>query len=136
LNDMMQPNEQREDQASRQVLLFDDDQLLRELLVGPLEDEGYGVRAARNGREALAVLDIWRPDLILLDLMMPVMDGWTFRRRQLELEQHATIPVMVLSAGPNLGRGVEALRATVIMPKPFDLDVLLDIVRNVARLPR
>lgn len=113
------------------VLVIDDDRLLQELLVGALADEGYVVRSAGNGREALQVLERWRPDVILLDLMMPVMDGWAFRARQLELDACADVPVIVLSAGSNLRHGVDTLRASVILPKPFDLDVLLGVVARL-----
>jgi CheY-like chemotaxis protein len=121
----------RQPRSSRQVLVVDDDRMLREVLIGALEDEGYTVRAARNGREALALLEHWQPDLILLDLMMPEMDGWTFRSRQLQLPDWADIPVIVLSAGPNLRYGVDSLRSTAIFPKPFDLDLLLAAVDKV-----
>jgi DNA-binding response OmpR family regulator len=114
------------------VLVVDDDPMLRDILVTALKDEGYAVRTARNGREALAVLEAWRPNLILLDLMMPDMDGWSFRARQLTLDGHAEIPVIVLSAGPNLRFGVDVLRATAIIPKPFDLDLLLAAVAKLA----
>jgi CheY-like chemotaxis protein len=123
-----QPEQQR---SARQVLVVDDDRMLREVLVGALEDEGYVVRSARNGREALALLEQWRPDVILLDLMMPEMDGWAFRSRQLQLPASADIPVIVLSAGPNLRYGVDSLRSTAIFPKPFDLDLLLATVDKV-----
>ena len=117
--------------SARHVLVVDDDKMLREVLIGALEDEGYTVRAARNGREALVLLEQWRPDVILLDLMMPEMDGWAFRSRQLQLPAWADIPVIVLSAGPNLRYGVDSLRSTAIFPKPFDLDLLLAAVDKV-----
>ena len=114
------------------VLVVDDDDLMRDLLVEALSDGPYRVRTARDGLEALAVLaGSWRPDLILLDLMMPNMDGWAFRARQLALAEIADIPVIVLSAGPNLRHGVDALGAAVIVPKPFDLDLLLNIVAHL-----
>jgi CheY-like chemotaxis protein len=125
----MAPSER---QGPRRILVVDDDRLLRDILLAALEDDGYVVRTARHGREALALLAGWRPHLILLDLMMPEMDGWAFRARQLELDAYADIPVIVLSAGPNLRYGVAALRATAIFPKPFDLDLLLAAVDKVA----
>ena len=66
----------------RRVLVVDDDLSIQGFLAEALADEGYGVRTAANGREALAILREWRPDLILLDLMMPEMDGWEFRGEQ------------------------------------------------------
>src|SRR5581483_10950225 len=68
--------------TARRVLVVEDDRGIRDLLAAVLTDEGFDVRQAANGKEALAVLERWQPDAILLDLMMPVMDGWTFRREQ------------------------------------------------------
>jgi CheY-like chemotaxis protein len=113
------------------VLVVEDDPPLRELLASALSDEGYLVRTANNGREALDVLGGWNPQVILLDLMMPEMDGWAFRERQLRMNGLADIPVIVLSAGPNLRVGVDRLRATAIFPKPFELDLLLAAVSTV-----
>ena len=115
------------------ILVVDDDRMLRELLVGALGDEGYDVQSARDGQEGLAALSRWRPDLVLLDLMMPVLDGWAFRSKQLESKELASIPVVVLSAGHNLRSGVDALQATVIFPKPFDLDALLAVVSRLVQ---
>ena len=65
------------------VLVVEDDQDLRDMLADVLTDEGFDVRTAAHGELALAMLEQWRPHVILLDLNMPVMDGWTFRRVQL-----------------------------------------------------
>ena len=88
--------------------------VVSELLVG----EGYHVRAAANGRDALAVLATWRPAVILLDLMMPEMDVWAFlARQQLDLEL-VRIPVIVMSTtyGPHSGAGRVAAADLVIKP--------------------
>src|SRR5690349_17497986 len=85
----------------RPVLIVEDDADLREMMAQLLTLEGFSVETASNGREALRYLesgDGGRPNLILLDLMMPVMDGWEFRRRQLADMRSAEIPVVVLSA--------------------------------------
>ena len=60
---------------------MDDDPSIRELLYSALADEGYEVVPATDGQDALGILDRWTPDVIVLDLMMPVMDGWTFAKR-------------------------------------------------------
>src|SRR5581483_2801952 len=115
------------------VLVVDDDEVIRGFLREALEDDGYDVEVAGDGREALAVVDRWRPDLILLDLMMPEMDGWTFRA---ELRRHpdlAEIPVIVLSAVRDLGARAAALEAAALVAKPFDLDRLLETIGRVAR---
>lgn len=110
------------------VLVVDDDPGIRSFLTGALEDEGYEVRAATNGREALAILetpDEWAPDAILLDLYMPEVDGWTFRTRQLALAGPAArIPVIVLTASRSLGGRSTELHAAAVMEKPFELDAL------------
>jgi CheY-like chemotaxis protein len=87
--------------GARGVLVVDDDPAIRAFVSELLVDEGYEVRAATNGRDALTVLASWRPDVILLDLMMPEMDGWAFlatQQRHLEL---VCIPVIVMSASYN-----------------------------------
>jgi DNA-binding response OmpR family regulator len=96
-----------------------------------LADEGYAVRAAPDGRAALALLEIWRPHLILLDLMMPVLDGWGFRARQLATPNAEDLPVIVLSAARDAR--VEALRPAAVVSKPFDLDLLLNTVAALIR---
>ena len=115
-------------QHPRRVLVVDDDPGIRGFHTGALEDEGYQVRVATNGREALAVLDSlekWAPDAILLDLYMPEMDGRTFRANQLALDGPAArIPVIVLTASRNMGGRSGELHAAAMMEKPFELDAL------------
>src|SRR3712207_1505405 len=111
--------------AGRRVLIVDDDTSIRGFVTEALRDEGYEVREATNGREALGLLGQWRPHLILLDLMMPEMDGWTFRAKQLQVDGLAHIPVIVMSASYNLRDKLEDLRPAELLPKPFDLDQLL-----------
>src|SRR4051794_23983356 len=86
----------------RRVLVVDDDVSIRGFLAEALRDEGYEVQTAGNGHDALALLREWRPDLILLDLMMPVMDGWAFRTEQRLIPNMADVPVIVLSATRDL----------------------------------
>jgi DNA-binding response OmpR family regulator len=76
----------------------------------------------------LQTLHEWVPDLIVLDLMMPVMDGPAFRTAQCALESAQRIPVIVLSAAHNIQARVAGLGATAVLPKPFDLGILLDVV--------
>ena len=95
-------------------------------------DEGYEVKTAGDGREALAVSREWRPDLIVLDLMMPVMDGWTFRARQRQEDELADVPVVVTSAATTLRTSRRALEPCVLLAKPFELIDLLDAVEACA----
>ena len=116
---------------SRRVLLIEDESELRDVVLMALDTEGYETQVARDGGEALAILQEWRPVVILLDLAMPNVDGWGFRARQLADATVADVPVIVLSAGVNLRDRTAALQATAIMPKPFDLDVLLALLSTI-----
>lgn len=111
------------------VLIVEDDADLREMMAQLLALEGFQAAAVSNGREALTYLEHGhRPDLILLDLMMPVMDGWEFRRRQVQDQAIAGVPVVVLSA-LDPARGSD-LGGTAFLKKPLDFDRLLDLVRR------
>jgi CheY-like chemotaxis protein len=111
--------------SGRRVLVVDDDASIRGFLAEALSDEGYHVETAGNGQEALTILGGWRPDVILLDLMMPVMDGWEFRSAQRQLPGLADVPVIVLSATRDLPSKAEQLQPAWLFSKPFDLDELL-----------
>jgi CheY-like chemotaxis protein len=90
-----------------------------------LEDEGYQAVAASNGEEALIYLNSReRPCVILLDLMMPVMDGWEFRRQQQQDPRWSKIPVVVITAGGKYG--ANSIAAEQILPKPLQLDRVLE----------
>jgi CheY-like chemotaxis protein len=115
----------------RRVLVIEDDDRVRRVVVLMLDVAGYEVQTAQDGMDALAVLQRWRPDVILLDLMMPVMDGWAFRRAQLGDAHLATIPVVVLSAGYAPGPRATALAAAAVLPKPFRLAALLETVNHL-----
>jgi CheY-like chemotaxis protein len=82
----------------RRILVVEDDRATRELLSEVLLEEGYEVKVAAGGREALLVLGDWRPGLIVLDLVMGEMDGWAFRAAQRSLAGAAGVPVLVVSA--------------------------------------
>jgi two-component system, chemotaxis family, chemotaxis protein CheY len=85
-------------QAERGVLVVDDDLDIRSVVDELLTYEGYQVKTAGNGRDALAILKGWRPRLIVLDLMMPIMDGWSFLAKQRLSRTLRHIPVIVMSA--------------------------------------
>jgi CheY-like chemotaxis protein len=114
----------------KRALVVDDDASIRELLSTALEDEGFEVVPATNGQDALAVCERWRPDVIVLDLMMPVMDGWTFAKR---LRERDEIPIVVLSAATDLARHAKTVGAADVVGKPFDLDQLLPKVARAAQ---
>ncbi|HTP29472.1 MAG TPA: response regulator [Anaeromyxobacteraceae bacterium] len=116
------------------IQIIDDDPDIRESLSDVLEDAGYRAVTSPNGARALQDLkDGLRPDLIILDLMMPVMDGWSFRRTLLRDPILATIPVLILSAASNLN-GVSELKAAGLLRKAVRLDELLaSIAKTVNR---
>jgi two-component system chemotaxis response regulator CheY len=117
---------------SRTVLIVDDDPGVLEVLDLALSAEGYQVILARNGREALDRAVAFRPDLMLVDLMMPVMDGWQFVRACREKEWSAATPVIILSAARNVEQAANELGVQAVVPKPFNLDHLLNLVAQHA----
>ena len=116
--------------AGKRVLVVDDDPDIRELLFTALEDEGFEVVPAGNGQEALTVIQSFRPDVIILDLMMPVMDGWQFANELRARDEE--IPLVLLSAARDLKTHAKALSAADIIEKPFDLAELLPKIARVA----
>jgi CheY-like chemotaxis protein len=112
--------------SSRLVLVVEDDTDFREALVCALEHAGYEVIAAANGAAAFQLLQ-WRivPSVVLLDLMMPVMDGKTFRQHQLADPALASIPVIVISADAEATDLATSPGVEAVLPKPIDLEALL-----------
>ncbi len=115
------------------VLVVDDDPDILDAICDILGSEGYDVVRAKHGVEALEQVARQRPDLILLDLMMPVMDGATFAR-ELRTRSLAGIPIIVISAEGNPARAA-SVHARRYLAKPFDIDVLLSQVADVADHP-
>jgi CheY-like chemotaxis protein len=112
------------------VLVVEDDTDIREILVELLQDHGYRAIGASNGLEALRRLrdDGLKPCLILLDLMMPVMDGATFRAEQQRDPALSDIPVVVLSAYRDAFANVDQMGVAHVLDKPVDLQIVLDLV--------
>jgi twitching motility two-component system response regulator PilH len=117
--------------TGKRVLLIDDDFLLREMVTLTLAGDGYMIATAANGDDAFERLrQFERPNLILLDLTMPRMDGLHFRRRQQEDTQLASIPVVVCSAAGDIEQQASSLGARAYLQKPVDTGCLLDTVRR------
>ena len=112
----------------RHVLVVDDDGDIRETLTEVLSVAGFRVSAAANGLEALDLLRAAPCDLVVLDLMMPVMSGWEFRDEQLRDPAIAHVPVIVVSAA----RAPRPVTAAAFLPKPFDLDAILNLADRLA----
>lgn len=113
------------------VLVVDDDPSIRRLFIDIMEDEGYVTRGACDGREALAELDRELPDLLLLDLRMPVLDGFDVLR-ELDLRGLPSFPVIVITGNAIVTSGLSA-RITDTLRKPVDLeDLCLAATRALA----
>jgi CheY-like chemotaxis protein len=119
--------------ANARILVVEDDSAIRQSLAELLEDEGFEVTCAANGAEALTTLAGGdAPSLILLDLTMPVMDGWTFRTAQRSDPSLARIPTVVLSASYGVdGAAIEGLEPAAFFAKPFDLERLIETVHKL-----
>lgn len=113
------------------ILVVDDDPDLRMSIAEVLEEEGYEVSCARNGEEALHALDGDAPSAIILDLTMPVMDGWAFRERQRCDPRLAGIPTVVITASFSDARAAESLGADAFLAKPFDAMRLTETLQRV-----
>jgi CheY-like chemotaxis protein len=113
------------------VLVIDDDRDIRDSLIEMLEEHGYGATGAANGRDALAVLEASAqpPCLILLDLMMPVMDGRAFRDEQLKNPAWAQIPVIVISAFSDVQAQARELDLECLR-KPLGMQPLIEVVQR------
>lgn len=121
--------------ADLDVLLVEDDRDIREVVAQLLEHSKCRVRTAANGKEALALIDDgFYPDVILLDLYMPVMNGWSFRAEQLQHAGLAAIPVILVSGADALGSLGRTLQAAAIHPKPIVIPVLLEQLEVFRRL--
>jgi len=119
---------------SPEVLLIEDDCDLADVIVEVLQTEGYRVNYAPDGRAALTLLAQSKPpDVILLDLMMPNMNGWEFRATQLGDARLAKIPVVVLSATGETARPIDA---ALVLRKPVTLDALLAAVVKFTKASR
>jgi signal transduction histidine kinase len=115
---------------SRRILIVEDDGDIRMSLESLLAGEGFEVNSCANGKEALAQLaDASMPDLILLDLMMPVMDGWQFRIQQRSDPALAQIPVIAISA--DVSAKAVAVDAAAYLKKPFDYNTLISTIERV-----
>jgi CheY-like chemotaxis protein len=116
--------------ATSTVLVVDDDATMREVVQDGLASEGYRVLTASNGQAALDVLHNETVDLILLDMNMPVMDGWTFARTY-HRQQPPWVPVVAFTAAQDALHAAAAIGAGGHLNKPFELaDLLATVEQN------
>src|SRR3990172_1840274 len=120
---------------NKTVLIVDDEPDTLELVKLVLESAGFKTVSAANGIEALKEVDVSKPDLVLLDIMMPDMDGWeVFRKIK---EKYSTLPIAILTAkAQNIDRllGLHLLKADDYITKPFGKNELIDRVRKLTSL--
>lgn len=120
--------------SGKTVLLVEDDAEIRDLLQDFLEEEGFDVVPAGNGKQALDYLssaDASRPDVVVLDLMMPLVTGWQVMERMKSDPALAEVPIVVLTAATR----DKPPGATAFFRKPFNLSALFDAVKECAHVP-
>ncbi len=112
----------------RHILVVDDEREIREVLSETLVDEGFIVASAADGAQALRAIERDRPDLVLLDMRMPVVNGWEFAR--LLRERDVQLPILVMTAAQNARSWAKEIGANGYLAKPFDLEVLLSTIEK------
>ena len=122
----------------RLLLVVDDDAATRTLLTELFNANGYAVVLAENGEEALQQLLDYAPDLVVLDLQMPVMDGWRFRAAQQLLPnvRVSSVPVVILTGADKAANGADTLKAAGFIEKPFEPNLLLSAVLKALKTSR
>lgn len=116
------------ERAGARVLVVDDDPSILDTVSSILSSEGFQVMAAGGGREALALVRSWHPTLVLLDMRMPVMDGWAVARAM--QEAGSRVPIIVMTAAESAKRWADEIGAAGCLAKPFGLDELLECVEE------
>jgi CheY-like chemotaxis protein len=114
----------------KQVLLVEDDKDLRRVCADSLRELGYDVLEAKNGVEAIEQLERERPAAMILDLRLPVMDGYDVLRQVRHSQTHASLPVIAIS-GSATGKWSLRVGANAYLAKPFDLHELTSTMRRV-----
>ncbi len=115
--------------APEDVLVVDDDPDIVDVLQLVLREAGYAVRSALNGKQALEAVAARMPAVILLDMLMPVMDGWQFAR-ELRARHGRAAPIVVVTAAENARAWSQEIGADEVVAKPFDVDELLRVVAS------
>ena len=129
---MQQSTQSTAHDPTKRILVVEDDPDLAETIAEVLENDGYDVSIAVHGLDAIQQLQGGaHPDLILLDLMMPVMDGWEFRDAQTELPEAKGIPVVALTADGDAHGKAERLHAAGALAKPIAIEPLLAEIARV-----
>ena len=112
---------------SEDVLIVDDDADMRETLEAILVSDGYPCRTAANGLEALELCALDQPGVVLLDMLMPIMNGWD-TAHELRERYGKTVPIVVVTASEHSAERAAEINADDVLPKPFDIDDLRQII--------
>jgi two-component system response regulator MprA len=118
------------------VLVVEDDESLREAIAEVVADDGHEVRTATDGHHGLVESERWNPDLIILDVIMPRMDAYEFRRRQRSSTDPHRAALLVMSAAADLATAAGDLHADGWLAKPFTVDALTAMVAELLRRRR
>lgn len=120
-----------------QILVVEDDESIRDCIALIAEIQNYDVQMASNGKIALDLLrsELRKPDLVLLDLMMPIMDGYQFKQALEKDQGLSNIPVVIMTAARETPGKFESLNAQGLIRKPFDLNDLLSTIESFKRRP-
>lgn len=110
------------------ILVIDDDPAILSMVSDILDFEGYDVEKAMNGAEGLAVLERTRPSLVLLDMRMPILDGWDFAR--ILRERGMRLPIVIMTAAQDARKWAQEIGAQGTLAKPFDLEELVRVVAD------
>jgi CheY-like chemotaxis protein len=116
----------------KKILIVEDDIAIRELLVEIFESEGYKVESGANGSDGIKSLERETPDVILMDMLMPVMDGFTFRKETLKKPEWGNIPLLAMSAQDQENDKLESFGITHFIQKPLELEHLLSQVKQLS----
>jgi len=116
------------ERAGARVLVVDDDPSILDTVTSILSSEGFVVMAARGGEQALGLLSSWHPTLVLLDMRMPIMDGWAVARAM--KESGSRVPIVVMTAAESAKKWADEIGAAGHLAKPFLLDELIDCVER------
>ena len=122
----------RPGESAKDVLIVEDEQALCDLLADVLEGEGHTARKAAHGLDALLLISEQRPNLIFLDMMMPVMDGWQFLVELRANPRWADIPVVLMTAVYDMSTLEHKTGARAILSKPFDIELIIEAVKLFA----
>jgi CheY-like chemotaxis protein len=119
----------------KRILVVDDEPTIRELISDTLRESGYQVQSAANGADALELMRGWLPHAIVLDLMMPRLDGHGFVQLMRLNPRLAAVPVLLVTAAYGAEEAFARIGANAYLTKPFELDHLIEVVAELAGLP-